>query len=132
MTASSFISSAVLPNSPEEVGEEAVFITVREAAGWFADDPESVPEWMRPLVEKFDLTEGAAGGLEPAATPSPSENGRLAPRGTGPPRRTAATPRPGPSCPAEPHKPRERSWRDTANPSPPSRENPPEADDALD
>ncbi len=42
-------------NHPVE--EYAIFITEREAAGWFADDPQTAPDWMRPLIKKFDLTE---------------------------------------------------------------------------
>ena len=69
----------------ETLERYAVFITELEAIGWFADYPESAPEGMRPLFEKFDLTEAPAAPLEPAAAPSPSKNGR-APSGN----RTAA------------------------------------------
>ncbi len=59
---------------PHDLEEEyAVFITEREAAGWFPD-PESVPEFMRPLIEKFDLTRSPAAAIAAA----PSGNGRAA------------------------------------------------------
>jgi hypothetical protein len=59
----------------EQVERYAVFITELQAAGWFADDPESASACMRPLVEKFDLTRAPAARLEPAAAPAPSRNG---------------------------------------------------------
>ncbi len=63
------------PEPPyEEAKKYAVFITEQEAVVWFADHPEFAPECIRPLFEKFDLTE--------APTASLSENGR-APSGNG-------------------------------------------------
>jgi len=45
----------VLKTEPpsETVDKYAVFIKELEAVSWFADDPGSAPECMRPLVEKF-------------------------------------------------------------------------------
>jgi len=42
---------------PTKIVEDyAVSITELQAAGWYAEDPKSAPECIRPLVEKLDLT----------------------------------------------------------------------------
>ncbi len=66
---------------PNDLVEDyAVEITEREAAGWFADDPESAPDCIQP--EKFDLTKAPTDRPEPAAA-APSGNGAAAADGRG-------------------------------------------------
>jgi hypothetical protein len=51
-----------------------ILITEDEAAGWFPD-PESAPEYLRPLAEKRDLTKIPADRPELKANAAPSGNG---------------------------------------------------------